>query len=181
MSPRPARSAAARVAGVRAATGLVAVATALLLSGCAPTVDLAPAAHAGDPRCAAVTVRLPDTVAGLASRETNAQATGAWGDPARVLLRCGVPDPGPTTLPCVTALGIDWVVDASDEKAISYTTFGRDPAIQVVVDHTAVSDSTVLADLKPAVTVIPQTHKCLDTSDTFTTPTPTPTPGTPAP
>jgi len=169
---------------VRAAAVLLSAATAAALSGCAPTIDLAPAAHAGDPRCADVTVRLPDTVAGLAKRETNAQATGAWGDPAAVLLRCGVADPGPTTLPCVTALGIDWVVDASDQKAISYTTFGRDPAIQVVVNHKAVSDSTVLADLKPAVTVIPQKHKCLDTSDTFTTPAPNTTPApstTPAP
>lgn len=166
MTPRPARFAAV----------LAATATALLLSGCAPTVDLVAAAHAGDPRCAAVTVRLPETVAGLASRETNAQATGAWGNPAAVLLRCGVADPGPTTLPCVTALGIDWVVDASNEKAISYTTFGREPAIQVVVDHTAVSDSTVLADLKPAVTVIRQKRKCLDTADTFTTPAPSATP-----
>jgi len=176
MCPPPARAAAARVSRVRSAALLLAAGAVAVLSGCAPTVGLTPAAHAGDPRCAAVTVRLPNTVAGLASRETNAQATGAWGDPAAVLLRCGVPDPGPTTLPCVTALGIDWVVDASNQKAISYTTFGRTPAIQVVVDHTAVSDSTVLADLKPAVSVIPQKHKCLDTSDAFTTPAPSSTP-----
>ena len=40
--------------------------------------------------------RLPETVDGLERRETNAQATGAWGNPASVLLRCGVPTPGPT-------------------------------------------------------------------------------------
>lgn len=119
-------------------------------------------------------MRLPDTVAGLTSRETDAQATAAWGQPAAVLLRCGVPDPGPTTLPCVTALGIDWVVDDSRKNAISYTTFGRDPAIQVVIDHTAVSDSTVLADLKAAVSVIPPTRHCIGASDTVTTPTPAP-------
>lgn len=157
----------------------------MLLTGCAPTIALTPGADAGNPDCAAVTVRLPDTVAGLASRVTDAQATGAWGDPAAVLLRCGVADPGPTTLPCVTALGIDWVVDDSKQTAISYVTFGRDPAVQVVIDHTKVSDSTVLADLQSAISTIPQTRRCLDVADTYGsgtdgTGTPGPT-ATPAP
>lgn len=161
---------------VRLALLLAATAAVTLLAGCAPTVALTPAADAGSPRCADVTVRLPDAVAGLAKRETDAQATGAWGSPASVLLRCGVADPGPTTLPCVSALGIDWVIDDSNQKAVSYVTFGRDPAIEVVLDHTKVSDSTVLADLQPAISTIPQTRKCLDVSDVNGTNTPVPEP-----
>ena len=52
---------------------------------CTPTVPLTPAAHSTDPGCAEVIVRLPASVAGEAIRETNAQATGAWGNPAAVL------------------------------------------------------------------------------------------------
>ncbi|MCX7522092.1 DUF3515 family protein [Microbacterium sp. STN6] len=155
---------------------LPALALALLLAGCAPTVSLSPGADANNPRCAAVTVRLPDTVASLKSRETDAQATGAWGDPAAVLLRCGVASPPPTTDRCVSALGIDWIVDDANDRAVRYTTYGRTPAIEVLIDHTKVSDSTVLADLKPAVTTIPQTRKCLGAADALAAPTTAPTP-----
>jgi outer membrane murein-binding lipoprotein Lpp len=61
---------------------LAALLGGLVLAGCAQAVPFDPAADASDPDCAAVVVRLPDTVAGLAERETNAQGTGAWGQPA---------------------------------------------------------------------------------------------------
>ena len=72
------------------------------LTGCTSTVSLEPAPDANDPACAEVTVRLPDDLAGQSRRWTDAQATGAWGEPAAVLLTCGVEPPGPTTLPCQT-------------------------------------------------------------------------------
>ncbi|HEU0257692.1 MAG TPA: hypothetical protein VFQ96_07625, partial [Microbacteriaceae bacterium] len=87
-----------------------------------------------------------------------------------VLLRCGVTPPGPTTLHCVDALGIDWVIDDRVDTAIRYTTFGRTPAVQVVLDHTKVSDAAVLGDLKAAVSVIPQTRRCIGLGDTGTNP-----------
>ncbi|MGO7984166.1 DUF3515 family protein, partial [Rhizobium johnstonii] len=73
--------------------------------------------------CADVVVRLPATVADQPQRETDAQGTGAWGDPAAVLLRCGVPTPGPTTDPCYEVNGVDWIEDDSRKPTYVFTTF----------------------------------------------------------
>jgi len=189
MTPSTPRSPAAqrpaahdRAARTAAACAAVALAVTAL-TGCTHSVGMRPAADAASPRCADVTVRLPDTIAGLARRSTDAQATAAWGRPAEVLLRCGVTPPGPTTAHCVDALGVDWVIDDSDQKAVTYTTFGRSPAVQVVLDHTAVSDADVLGAIKPAVTSIPQTRHCIGPGDAGTgaTAAPTPTPTAPTP
>ncbi|WP_085370353.1 DUF3515 family protein [Leifsonia sp. NCR5] len=154
----------------------------IALAGCAPIVSLQPAADANDPGCAEVSVRLPDSVGGKAERQTDAQATGAWGDPTAVLLRCGVPPIGPTTKPCVSVNGVDWVLMTEpDAKTIVYQTFGRTPATEVVIDHVAgVSDASVLPEFASAIQTIKQTSKCLSTLDTSLTPAPTPTP-TPTP
>lgn len=138
------------------------------LSGCAGAVPMTPAVDANNPACASVIVRLPDLVAELPKRETNAQATGAWGTPASVLLTCGVTVPGPTTLPCVEVNGIDWIEDDADAPLYRYTTFGRSPAIEVAIDSNAVSGTTVLVDLGGAVSYLPQTGKCTDLSDVVT-------------
>ncbi|GAA2244419.1 DUF3515 domain-containing protein [Herbiconiux moechotypicola] len=162
-----------------AAAGLTLAAAATLLAGCSGPVALDPAADATNPSCADVIVRLPDTVADAERRETDAQATGAWGDPAAVLLVCGVEPPGPTTLPCDNVNGIDWIRDDSDAPTYTFTTFGRTPAVQVVVDSLAASGTSALVDLEPAVASIPQTSACLNADDVLGVPTPTPTP-TPA-
>jgi hypothetical protein len=159
---------------------LAACACTLLLAACAPTVALTPAADANDPKCADVIVHLPDSVAGKAQRETNAQATSAWGDPAVVLLRCGVPPIGPTSKPCITVNGIDWVLENDPAAtALRYITFGRTPATEVVIQHGkgGVADASVLPSLADAIGEIPQqkNEKCLGTSD-VTSPTGTPTP-----
>ena len=153
----------------------------LALTGCTPTVSLDPAADANNPGCAEISVRLPDSVAGEAKRETDAQATGAWGDPAVVLLRCGVPPIGPTTKPCVNVNGIDWVLMTDPAaKSIVYQTFGRTPATEVIIDHVhGVSDAAVLPEFASAIANVEQKQKCLDTLDTETsgaTPAPSPTP-----
>ena len=164
-------------AGTRfAALALAGVAAATLLSGCAGAVTLDPAPAATDPSCADVVVRLPDSVADVDRRETDAQGTGAWGDPAAVLLRCGVQPYGPTTLPCDNVNGIDWIRDDSAAPTYTFTTYGRVPAVQVVVDSNAVSGTSALVDLGSAVGAIPQTSACLDADDVLGTDTPTPTP-----
>ncbi|MEF2977543.1 DUF3515 family protein [Subtercola sp. YIM 133946] len=162
------------------------------LTGCAATVALDPAADATDPGCAQVMVRLPTTVGDDQSqRETNAQATSAWGSPASVLLRCGVTPPGPTTLPCINILppggtSVDWIEDDSQKPSYTYTTFGRTPATQVVVDSNAVSATTVLTDLNTAISAIRATAECTapddilgtggSTSGSTMTPAPSPLP-----
>ncbi|MGO4103768.1 DUF3515 domain-containing protein [Leifsonia sp. YAF41] len=150
---------------------------ALLLSGCAAAVPMQPAPDATNAKCADVVVHLPISVADKAELETNAQATGAWGEPgaSAILLHCGVDVPGPTTLPCVSINGVDWIEDDADAPLYRFTTYGREPAVEVVVDSKAVAGSTVLADLTNAVSVIPATGACLGADD-VTLPSDAPTP-----
>lgn len=138
---------------------------AVLLTGCAAAVPLEPAADATNPGCAAVVVHLPTAVADQPERETNAQATGAWGEPAAVLLHCGVTVPGPTTLPCLNVNGIDWIEDDADAPRYRYTTYGRDPAIEIVIDSEKVSGSTALVDLANAVSEVPAISQCVGADD----------------
>jgi len=154
-----------------AAVGALLAAT-VALTGCVAIVPLEPAADAVNPSCADLIVRLPTTVADQPDRETNAQATGAWGDPAVILLHCGVEVPGPTTLPCVNINGIDWIEDDSEAPLYRYTTFGRDPATELVVDSEKVSGSTVLVDLSGAVSTIPATGACVGAEDVTLPPAP---------
>ncbi|TDW31187.1 DUF3515 family protein [Cryobacterium psychrophilum] len=147
----------------------------LLLTACAPAVPLDPAADATNPACADVIVHLPESVSDQPERETNAQATGAWGDPATVLLHCGVTVPGPTTLPCLNVNGIDWIEDDSDAPLYRYTTYGRDPAVEIVIDSTAVSGTNTLVDLASAISGIPATAACVGADDVAI---PTPAPST---
>jgi len=155
---------------------LLLAASALALAGCAPTVSLDPAADSNSPGCAEISVRLPDTVADKAERQTDAQATGAWGDPTAVILRCGVPPIGATTKPCVNVNGVDWVLMTDPAaKTIVYQTFGRTPATEVIIDHVSgVSDSSVLPEFASAVSTVKQTQKCLSTLDTDPSATPSP-------
>ncbi|NQX13696.1 DUF3515 family protein [Microbacteriaceae bacterium VKM Ac-2855] len=155
------------------------LAAALLLSGCSASVALEPADDATNVACAAMSVRLPDEVAGQSGRETNAQATAAWGDPASIILHCGVAVPAPTTLLCVTYSDVDWIVDDSnDENGIySLTTYGREPAVNVVIDQGKASAADALTELGSAVSVIPQTRACTAVgSGIEETPTSAPTP-----
>jgi hypothetical protein len=140
-------------------------AAALALAGCTPTVSLEPAPAATDPDCAAIVVRLPDTVAGAQRRDTDAQGTAAWGTPASVLLHCGVPVPGPTTDRCISIDNVDWVEDASKDPVFTYTTYGRDPATQVTIDAGAISGSTALTDVSRAVGALPAQGACVGAED----------------
>lgn len=138
----------------------------LLLAGCSPVVALEPAEDAASPLCAEVSVRLPDTVAELAKRQTNAQATGAWGEPTSVLLRCGVPAPAPTAeLPCVTVEGVDWLRDDRDDPVFVFTTYGRTPAVEVIVDYSTTSAFDALRDVAFAVSQLPVDGACISPED----------------
>jgi hypothetical protein len=125
---------------------------ALALAGCAPTVVAKAAKDANDPLCAQVTVHLPGTAGGLAQRETDAQATGAWGDPERVLLTCGVAVPKVSALPCVEVNGVYWLRDDQAKPLYVFTTYGREPAIDVAIEQgKEASPGNVLYDLTDAV------------------------------
>lgn len=148
-------------------------AAALVLAGCAGTVSMTPAAAANDPSCAAVTAQLPGSVAGEQRRWTDAQATGAWGSPTTVLLTCGVAVPGPSTLPCENVEGVDWLIDdsqAADDR-YTFTTFGRDPAVQIYLDYATISSAEVLRSLSPRLdATLPETGSVCTARGTPPTP-----------
>jgi len=105
-----------------------------VLSACnrAPEVALAPRSSAAVCR----SVAWPGTVSGHARVVTQPDdaSVAAWGDPA-IFARCGLDPLGPTTDSCVTVDGVDWVVRPLSDGSKA-TTFGRDPAIEVLAPGT---------------------------------------------
>lgn len=146
------------------------LAVLLSVTACANPVPMESADDANNPACATVTVRLPSYVDGQARRETNAQATGAWGTPANVLLRCGIPSSGPTALPCLNVNGVDWIRDDTNAPLYRFEAYGREPGLEVIIDADAtpaVSGTNVLVDLGDAVSTLPQPRKCLSLTDSY--------------
>ncbi|GAA3337510.1 hypothetical protein GCM10017714_04870 [Curtobacterium pusillum] len=142
----------------------VVIALAAGLTGCTNAVAMSPAPSANAAACAAAQVRLPaavDTKFDL--RNTNAQSTAAWGDPEVALYHCGVAVPTVSDLPCFSLSGVDWIRDDRGKRII-YTTFGRSPAVQVVIDSTKTTNQ-VVQDVTDAVSTLPKDgHECLDAS-----------------
>lgn len=168
-----------------------AAASVLLISGCSSAVTVDAAPDATDPDCARAMVAMPDSLAGQDKRETTAQATAAWGDPASIILKCGARVKEPVTDPCVRVNDVDWTLkqeDGTDDTSQSKgsqsggtgqdqgetlngkgtwtaTSFGRSPAVQVTFDAAKVNSSTLLVDLQSAVGRIDQTKQCTSVSD----------------
>jgi len=133
-----------------------------LLSGCAATVNLEPAAMANDPACAEVSVRYPASIGELAQRFTNAQATSAWGEPTAIIARCGLELVEVSKLSCVSAAGVDWLVDDSKAPNYRFISFARSPAVEVIVDSKMASGVSALEALASAVSKIPATKVCTE-------------------
>ncbi|WIE81966.1 DUF3515 family protein [Curtobacterium sp. MCPF17_021] len=135
------------------------------LTGCTNAVSMSAAPSANAAACAAVQVRLPATVdSKFDLRNTNAQATAAWGDPEVAIYHCGVAVPTVSDLPCFSQGGVDWIRDDRGDQVV-FTTFGRSPAVQVVVDSTKTT-SSVVQELSDAVSSLPKDgHECLDPAD----------------
>ncbi|WP_395639867.1 DUF3515 family protein [Pseudolysinimonas sp.] len=159
----------------RAFTALITVAAAVVLAGCSPTVSMTPAAEfSNDPECAAATVRMPDALSSYALRQTDAQATAAWGEPTVVLSYCGVPVPEVSDLPCVEINGIFWLRE-DVPAGLAFTTYGRDPAFRVIIDvpedvaDAAVAPGVVLDELSVPVSYTSENGRtCVDVEDTVT-------------
>lgn len=147
----------------------VAVSAAVLvlaagLSACTPIADVESAPDAANPDCATIMVALPSVLADQQQRETDSQATAAWGEPAKIILRCGVPVPGPTTEQCATVNGIDWIL-REDESTWTATTYGREPAVEVLFNPDEVSSSTLLVQLENSISRIQPTRECISSND----------------
>lgn len=147
-------------------------ALAFALAGCAPVVSMSPAAEfSNDPECADATVRMPETISSYPLRRTDTQGAAAWGEPTVVLLYCGVPVPEVSQLPCVevpAGSGIYWLREEVD-AGFAFTSYGRDPAVRVVVDPDAVGPGVVLDDLANAISYTSENgRECVDLEDTVT-------------
>jgi hypothetical protein len=105
-------------------------------------------------------VRLPDSIENANRRETNAQSTAAWGDPAKVIFRCGLDPVTVSSLSCVTASDVDWLVDDSKAPNYRFISFARKPAVEVIVNSKSASGVTALDELASAVKQIPSTARC---------------------
>lgn len=175
--PAPAHTA---LTGFTALTALTGVTT--LLAGCATPVDVPPGVDASDPVCARVVRATPEDMLGLERREASAQASTAWGDPA-VTFRCGVEPPPPTTDRCLSVelpdgTTVDWInpeaeAPAEGEEATqdpgswTFVTYGREPAVEIVVPAGAGLDqpTAVLVELASAVDLVPPTRHCVGATD----------------
>lgn len=150
----------------KGAAGLILVASVVSLTACQPTVRLEAAEAANTVECANMMVRLPDAIDDLERRRVDAQSTAAWGSPTAVLLRCGVPRPEPSPLPCVTVDGVDWIIDERDAPRFIFTTYGLDPATEVIVDSELASGTAILRAVSGAVAAQSEpVARCLDPAD----------------
>jgi len=133
----------------------------LALAGCSGAVEVTAPAGADTPACTAAAAHWPAAVSGLARRDTTSTspAVAAWGDPA-VIARCGLDAPAPTTDPCLEVDGIGWVqVALSDGKR--FTTFGTDPAIEVLIPNAYSPEGSLLPVFTAAARALPSTgHHC---------------------
>ncbi|WP_038463153.1 DUF3515 family protein [Arthrobacter sp. PAMC 25486] len=132
----------------------------LVLTACAPSVSIDAAADANNPACAPMMVALPDSLADAKRRTTSSQATAAWGDPSVAVLRCGVTVPPPTTDKCVTINGVDWVTKENDDSW-TFTTYGRDPATELILSTNKIPSDTALTEISAAASKIPASRACL--------------------
>lgn len=142
------------------ALGAAAVILVSGTAGCTSAPEVALAPSAGAPAC--VGPAWPGTVSGHERVATapESPSVAAWGDPA-IIARCGLPALTPTTLECVTVNGVDWVVrELSDGTAA--TTYGTDPAIEVLVPRTYGPVPLLLPAFEAAAEALPDNGRtCL--------------------
>ena len=141
----------------------------LALTGCsrAVAVDAAPQGYLQ--ACSDVYTALPDGVAGLDRRETTAQGAAAWSggaDGEVVVLRCGVAplEALDTAGGCVAIEGqgtqVDWIPAEERDGRVTWTTYGRTPAVALEMPADRAVTSSAPLDVGPAVALLPQDRAC---------------------
>lgn len=108
----------------------------------------------------------PTTIGPYQPRVTAVQSTGvaAWGDPP-IVARCGKQPPGPTTDPCIDINGVDWVATQLDDGGTMFTTFGRFPAIEVLVPESYDSHPLLLPPFGDAAEQVEQSLGACSTAN----------------
>lgn len=132
------------------------------LAGCSSDEQLAPAPAASSAECTRALAAAPATVLDRARAEGQGVGLLGWGSPA-IVLRCGLAEPGPTTLTCLAVDGVDWVIDekADPMTAVSY---GRSPAVEVRMPRSYEPSDlpAALVDLRPVAEALPKgTRRCI--------------------
>jgi hypothetical protein len=141
------------------ATALPVAVPLLLVGACSlggGPAEVGPAPRASDAACARAIAAAPALVGGRARVPLDVPGALAWGEPA-IVVRCGLPALAPTPLQCVSADGVDWVVDPDRDPVIA-TTYGRDPAVEVRVPVAAGRETvaTAVVDLGPVARALPR-------------------------
>ena len=141
--------------GVRPFACLSVVLLAVGLSGCS-SIDVAVPVDAGSAACRSAAAHWPKTVGGQPPVQTSSTSTAvrAWGDPA-IIARCGLPAIGPTTDTCLDISGVDWVAHQLTD-GVRFTTYGRSPAIEVLVPSAYKPEPLLLPAFGAAAEAIPQ-------------------------
>src|SRR5690625_6018231 len=75
-----------------------------------------------------------------------------------VVMRCGVIPPGPTTDQCTrledgAGVQVDWIIQELDGGVLQYTTYGREPAIDLTVPMEAAGDQPSTVPLSVSLLV----------------------------
>lgn len=133
-----------------------------LAGGCSSPVEVTLPGRADDPGCRAAAASWPTEVSGLAPVDTTAGTASvrAWGDPP-IIARCGLPPLSPTTQECLSVNGVDWVV-SSFTDGTGFTSYGRDPAIEVLVPSRYAPEPMVLPAFTEAAAALPTNgRQCL--------------------
>lgn len=142
--------------------------TILVLGGCARSIGVEVAPEAADPLCAEVMLAVPEELGtDLPKVPTDSQATAAWGEPgAAVTMRCGVTQAGPAAdcqhVDSGNGTTVDWIVTTDDKGTWSFVSYGRRPAVEVIVPPAVTEDhsTSFIADLGQAVSQVPATKEC---------------------
>ncbi len=152
-----------------AAAGLLATGVAgVLLSGCGGSlVEVSPPQFSDG--CEKAMTSWPDRVAGQDERgvrldggagPVHSGQAKAWGDPA-VIATCGWPALGPTDKECLDVDGVYWVVEPLSD-GVRFTTFGRAPAIEVLVPDAYKPEPLLLPAFGPAARALPDNGRTCD-------------------
>ncbi|MBL8931831.1 MAG: DUF3515 family protein [Kineosporiaceae bacterium] len=142
------------------AASLTAVLIVATTAACSGGEEVTAAPRAGESACTAALAAAPQTVLNRARGSMDVPGVLVWGQDPRIVLRCGLPEPGPSTLPCLTVEGLDWVIDdtADPVTAVSY---GRSPAVEISMARVGPTSDlpAALVDLAPAARVLPGTGR----------------------
>lgn len=135
------------------ATGLLVLGGAgVVVSGCSSALEVHTPPHSS--ACEPAAAAWPSRVADQPSRDLDASAdAAAWGDPA-IIATCGWPALGPTPEDCLDVDGVFWVAERLSDGA-RFTTFGRDPAIEVLVPQRYAPEPLVLPAFAAAAKALP--------------------------